>query len=103
MSKIYYGLYQTLNNNLPEKKLTQPQQKKLLSKLYNLDEEQTEAVFMLVVEHARLNDEFDIQDLDDAQLPYGIKKVNNNLEIDLTSIPDPLKWIIWKFTDVVCK
>ena len=58
--------------------------------------EQSEAFYMLIVEHARKNDVFDT-----TSLPYGIIYTNKKLSIELRELPVELQEILYKFILVI--
>ena len=95
-----YGLYQTLSIGCEsEKKLTVAQKKSLASKLKNTNDQKTEAIFMLICEHARLNDDF-IYDPTSIKLPYSMKKQDNDVLVSVEDLPIPLQRILWKFSNI---
>jgi len=88
-----YGLYQTLNVNIPRRKLTKQQKDELWDKLKNIEEEETnEVVFMLIYEHNRVSDKGK-----DESLPYKGKKRTKGVEFNLENFPRRLQWILFKF------
>ena len=104
-----YGLYQTfapsrrsgeLPSDLPKKELTTKEKKTLLRKLSSLNKDQTEAVFMLICEHARQNNDFDY-DPSDIQLPYGLQQKSKTVVFDLKKLPVQLRWVLWRFSNVI--
>ncbi len=105
-----YGLYQTFAppreksgespSNLPKKDLSVKEKKILFQKLSSLNKTQTEAVFMLICEHARQNDDFDY-DPSDLQLPYGLWKKSKTVIFDLEKLPVQLRRILWRFSNVI--
>ena len=96
--KEKYFLYQTLSNgNINEDKVDD---KKLLSKIISFDKNQNEAMFMLICEHARLKDDFSFSKGENI-FPYLIKYNNNNkIKFNLLNLPEELKNIIWKFSNI---
>jgi len=105
-----YGLYQTFAppeesgagspSKLPKKDLTSAQKKELLQKLGSLDHDQTEAVFMLICEHARRHDEFTFNP-SEYQLPYGLEQKSKTIVFDLKELPVQLRWVLWRFSNVI--
>lgn len=100
-----YGLYQTLispdiKNSGKKKDITVEQKKFLSQKLSNLDKEQSEAVLMLIIEHARLNDEYDVHS---DTMPYGLEQTSNDITFEIGKLPVPVKLILWKFCNVINK
>ncbi len=97
-----YGLYQTLNVKISKKNLKVKEKKELLSRLSDLDNDSREAVLMLICEHAKFADDF-IYNPDDFSLPYSGNQVKGNVTFDLEKLPNPLCWILLKFTNVISK
>lgn len=96
-----YGLYQTFSaGEMPKKNITANQRKEFVKKMDSLNPDQTEAVFLLICEHARLNDDF-VYDFEEIKLPYRMQKSGSDIKIDFERIPRPLKWILLKFSDIV--
>ena len=97
-----YGLYQTLNKNIPKQDLKAAQKTHILEKIITLSPRETEAVVMLVCEHARIQEDF-IYDPEDIALPYDGSFDKKTATFDLKKMPIPLRWIIWKFLEIVEK
>lgn len=100
-----YGLHQTFNAKIPKRKLAKPLRIKLAEKFNNLDPEQNNAVFMLIVEHARLNEEFVYDPEIKLKLPYSIQydAANKNVKVDIEKLPNKLQWILSRFGKIVNK
>lgn len=109
-----YALYHTLNKDLEKKKLSKRKIKELATIHNNLFESELkteenqegetkfldidEAIFMLIMEHARLNEEYDTSKLyDKKSLPYNIKDTKTTTDIPLETLPVDLQQIIYKF------
>jgi len=95
MSKVdSYSLYQTFNSNLPKKEPPVSQKNILAKNADSLYEYQKIAFIRLIIEHARLNNEYD-----SGKIPYGGIEVNKSITFDLNSevFPTDLKWILLKF------
>ncbi len=101
-----YGLYQTLtstsfdDSKLSQKDLSTDQKKELLCKLSAINKAQTDAIFMLIIEHARINNEF-IYDQTNMKLPYGLEQKSKIIVFDLKNLPISLRWILWRFSNVI--
>lgn len=99
--KVTYGLYQTFSDiKEPSRGLSSEKKKKIKSAFSRLTEDQREAFFMLVCEHARQNDEFDY-DPENIVLPYDIVYSDNQVEMDLKNLPPKLQYILWRFLKVL--
>lgn len=106
-----YPLYYTLNKDLKKKSLTQDQKdqiKKYISKKNKEESEDSrifnEVIIMLVIEHAKVKDDFSIDKLSEAaetqkkiDLPYGLIEKSGNVSFDLVKLPKELQQILWKF------
>ena len=95
-----YGLYQTFVPSENSESISAKQKNALQKKFSNLDSEQSEAVFMLICEHARLNEDF-VYDPSYIVLPYGIKQKKSVIDIDINLLPDILQRILWSFSNVI--
>jgi len=94
------GLYQTLTvKDLPTKDMRSKQKKELRQKLDELsDITKKEAVCMLIIEHARLHDDYEIKkEMGGIELPYRGKIVEDSPAFYLEKLPIALKWILWRF------
>lgn len=102
MSKTY-GLYQTFSLNNPSNDLSILEKKQLKENLLKLDLDQKKAVFFLIIEHAKITDNFSFDPSKTLILPYDIshneasEDAEENIEFDLEKLPIKLKWILWKF------
>lgn len=104
-----YGLYYTINKNIPSKNMTTRQLNKLKAQISEIsDIEHKEALIHLIIEHARVHDGYVI-DVEDPTLPYGMesitksKKAKNkvySLQIDTNSLPPALLWILDKYLSI---
>jgi hypothetical protein len=100
-----YGLYQTFCGKAKHKRdISEKQKKELSEKMGDLTPEQQEAIFMLTIEHARLNDDYVIPtnqtescSFENPPLPYEIKYKKGNIQIALSKLPIDLKWILLNF------
>nr|QBK85525.1 MAG: BET bromodomain protein [Marseillevirus LCMAC101] len=97
-----YGLYQTLNQNISKKDLKSVQKTYILEKITTLSSRETEAVVMLVCEHARIQEDF-VYDPEDITLPYGGSFDKKTVTFDLKKMPISLRWIILRFLEIVKK
>lgn len=102
MKKGNYGLYQTLNKNLPKQDLKAAQKSHIIERISNLTERESEAVVMLVCEHVRIHENFSY-DPENIILPYESSFDKNTVTFDLKKMPIPLRWIIFKFLEIVEK
>jgi len=95
MSKVdSYSLYQTFSSNLPKKEPPVSQKNALVKNADNLYEHQKIAFIRLIIEHARLNNEYDAE-----KIPYGGVETSDGIvfDINLETFPTDLKWILLKF------
>lgn len=95
MSKVEsYSLYQTFNSNIPKKEPLVSQKLELVNNANSLYEHQKIAFVRLIIEHARLNNEYDTE-----KIPYGGVEVDGSIIFDLNAdiFPTDLKWILLKF------
>ncbi len=90
-----YGLYQTLNQNIPKQDLKAAQKTHILEKINSLSRRETEAVVMLVCEHARIHEDF-VYDPENITLPY-------EGSFDKKTATFDLRWIISRFLEIVEK
>jgi len=97
-----YGLYQTLNQNIPKKDLKSSQKAHVLEKITNLSSRENEAIVMLIYEHARVHEDI-IYNPEDVTLPYGGSFDKKTVTFDFKKMPISLRWIILKFLDIVEK
>lgn len=91
-----YMLYHTLNKNLKTTPMSKAESEKLKKKLSGLNEESKRAIILLIIEHSRVVDDFSIN-IEKLKLPYGMKQKNSDIEINMDKLPQPLKWVLWKF------
>lgn len=92
-----YGLYQTFSSDIPNEKLKVKEKKQIEDSFHMLSSKQTEAVFMLIYEWARVNDALERSDV----LPYEMKEKNGKVIFDLEKLPTGLQWVLWRFSNVV--
>ena len=96
MATSFYGLYHTLNKNLPSEKVKETQKTKLIKKVSRLGSEEKEALIMLIYEHAKVKG-----DIENKGLPYEGKQKGMDVEFDLQKLPSDLFWILSKFLEVI--
>jgi len=97
-----YHLYSTLVVNTPNRPFSDRKRKILLEKLREVDEERVEPLFMLIIEHSRVNG-VNI-DFETFKLPYrGKVSEKNDVTFKLEKFPDELLWVLWKFFGVTKK
>jgi hypothetical protein len=94
-----YGLYQTLSSTNSNDLLLLSDKIKLPEIIKSMSYEKRKAVFMLIYEHARLNDEFQYN-FQNEVLPYSIVQDKNDILIDFLKLPDNLQFIIYKFSKI---
>lgn len=100
MDTKMYPLYNTLNKNIKSKKLTSKQKEKLIKFLSTENKKLYEAIIMIIAEHAKINDEFSIQQFsEDLKLPYDIVENSKSVKITLEKLPLELQQILWKFIE----
>jgi hypothetical protein len=101
---VSYGLYQTFSSiEEPSQGLSSERKKRFRKKISSLTEEQREAVFMLICEHARQNQEFDY-DPENIILPYQMVYDNEGrVDLNINLLPYKLQYILWKFVKMIDK
>jgi hypothetical protein len=102
-----YGLYYTLNSNIDTKKVSKACLLDLKKKIDHLDDEYIKAIILLIIEHAKVNDEFILiknqneyfkDEIDLNNLPYGLCQDSNGAtHINLKLLPPTLQHIIHNF------
>ena len=84
------------------KDLKAAQKTHILEKIVTLSSRETEAVVMLVCEHARIHEDF-VYDLEDVTLPYEGSYDKKTVTFDFKKMPISLRWIILRFLEIVEK
>ena len=102
MKKGNYGLYQTLNKNIPKQDLKAAQKSHVIEKMSDLSVRESEAIVMLVCEHAHIHENF-MYDPEDITLPYEGSFDKKTVTFDLKKMPISLRWIISRFLEIVDK
>lgn len=120
-----FNLYHTLNKQIPKKDLTLKNKKDLLtfiekvqssSLIFKNDssinhEEIAQNMLMLILEHAKYEGEW-MYDMNTPDiLPYNCKISKSDVqkdskeyvEFDLDGLPQKLKWILFKFKNLILK
>jgi|694.fasta_scaffold73514_2 hypothetical protein len=97
-----YGLYQTFSSDTPEKDLSEEEKKELDLTFKILNTEQKKAVFFLIIEHAKITEDY-IYDPKNIIFPYNMIQNENSIEFDLENLPIKLKWILLKFSKIIDK
>ena len=93
--KSKYPLYYTLNQNMTNKEISNSKKKKLAEKLNQIEDyNEKKAIVMLIAEHAKVNDDLDIES---EKIPYGILQKSDDVVIDIDKLPNDLQQILWKF------
>jgi hypothetical protein len=101
MSIPKFELYYTLNTNISDKKLTKKEIATLESSIKNLkDKKSSEAIVMLICEHARCIDNFEVITNNQFLLPYEGIQDDNNIKFDVGKLPTQLVRILQKFCDI---
>ena len=95
-------LYYTLNANLPKKDLTVKNKNILLNSIPKLTKDQLEQVFLLICEHQKVKRGTDYNS-ENIVIPYGGTSENLGIQFDLTKFPIELRWVLFKFIDIVVK
>lgn len=102
-----YGLYQTLIAGLQPIQFTKTMSEKLHGHIKGICERgierEKEAMFMLICEHARLNDGFSYSSDGRYDLPYLIQTDDKTGDVifDLYNLPDVLKAILLKYAQLI--
>lgn len=97
-----YGLYQTFSSDTPTKDLSDEEKKELSESFKELKIEQKKAIFFLIIEHAKITEDY-IYDSKNIIFPYEMIQNENAIEFDLEKLPIKLKWILLKFSKVIDK
>ena len=100
-----YNLYHTLCVTIPQKPLSQKSLKTLAKKIEQIastDQKRLEAIFLIIIEHARVNDEYVVCAGDEKiSLPYGMRNSDDGgVSCDLEKLSPSLQHIVKKFCDV---
>lgn len=95
--KMSYPLYHTLNRNISSGGLSKKQERELVDSLNSVeDSEIKEAIIMLIAEHARVNEELNINE-GQLELPFGMRQKGKVTSFNFEDLPSDLKLILWKF------
>lgn len=95
-----YGLYQTFSSDMPDDDLNYEDKLYLKESIKTMTVDQKKAIFLLIIEHARLTEQFNFVP-DNLVYPYGINQLGNNIEFNLDLLPIKLKWILFKFSKLM--
>ncbi len=95
-----YDLYYTLNTNVPTREFTKDEQEFFWAKLSKLDSLQSQAVVLLIYEHSLVAEKLGSLPVS-LMLPYGGKQKQMSVSFDFTIFPSELKWILFKFFEVL--
>jgi hypothetical protein len=90
-----FGLYDTLDKEIPKQKLSDKEKVKLIKSISQLKKEWKEAILLLICEHALRNEEEYKLLPKKIKLPYGGDIESTSFEFD--DLPHKLQWIIYKF------
>ena len=90
-----FTLYQTLNKNIPTKKLTVAQLSDLAKRLEISDP--TPVAKLILTHYKREGKQINIRNPD---IPYAGTTKGNETTFDLKSLPHDLQWILWKFVNI---
>lgn len=91
-----YTLYHTLKVNIPKKDLSSKEAKLIEKSLDEMLEDDMEAIFMLIFEHARIEEKYEYS-TKNKDLPYGMTYNKNELKMCVENLPLELQWIVYKF------
>jgi len=95
-----YDLYYTLNTNVPSREFTKEEASSFWANISKLDKLQSQAVVLLMYEHSLVMGEL-IVIPDPLVLPYGGKQKKTSVSFDFNLLPSNLKWILFKFFEVL--
>lgn len=95
-----YGLYYTLNENIPEKTFPVSNKKKLIKDIEILKEQEKEAFLLLIYEHYKNNSS---NEENDISIPYKGEQKGKDILFDIENLPNDLCWILEKFISIVHK
>lgn len=96
-----YGLYYTLNSNIPQKQFPSSKKANLVKITTKLTDQEKEAFILLIYEHFRINSDDNINLID--LIPYSGEQKNKDVIFDLDNFPNELCWILDRFVSVVNK
>lgn len=91
-----YGLYYTLNSNIPQKQFPASKKTNLVKITNKLLDQEKEAFILLIYEHFRINSDDNIN-----LIPYSGQQKNKDVIFDLDNFPNELCWILDRFVSVV--
>jgi hypothetical protein len=98
-----YTLYQTFSSAVEKRKLGKKRTETVLKSIKSMSDDQLEAVFRLIIEHARL-DNIDVTDEEgEPSIPYQGEIRGRGPRFSLENFPNQLQWIIFKFCEVCNK
>lgn len=95
-----YGLFQTLDVNIPSREMNEDESVELYSELAkgSVNPSDAEAIFMLICEYARVYDDYSISFDEGDKLPFSECNVNNEHPVyTLEELPTHLKWVLYNF------
>lgn len=94
----HFQLYYTLNRDFQERDLNKSEKEFLRNKLTELKQNRKglEAFVLLIFEHYFV-EHGEIP----KEVPYGGKQTREGCSFDIESFPVKLRWILYKFTNVV--
>ena len=95
-----YDLYYTLNTNIPVREFTKKEASIFWSDISKLNQLQSQAVVLLIYEHSLVMEELTFLP-DPLVLPYGGKQKKTSVSFDFDLLPSNLKWILFKFFEVL--
>lgn len=89
---MYDNLYESLSYNIPNRELSQEEKNFIVKHSVNLNEEQKEIVYLLILYHH-------IKENPNSKviLPYKMKQKDTYLEIKLEALDKNMKQILFKF------
>ncbi len=94
-----FQLYHTLNKNIQSTDLKKVEKEDILKTIDVMDQQSRDAFFLLIYEHARINDNSE----DVYNIPYSGIETPQGIEFNLGKLPIKLRRILYKFVKVLQK
>lgn len=94
-----YNLYYTFAGTR-SKKLTKKESKEFVNWVNLIDQNISEAIFMLIIEHATVKNDYQPNA---SFLPYDIAYSKKRVQVDIEKLPSKLQQILFKFYKVNCE
>jgi len=89
-----YSVYESFNQNIPSRDIQVADKRKIVESAVNLTKDQVIVFVRLIIEHAMINDDYDIRD---PTLPYGGEEVDGEIKFNIKKLPRDLRWILHRF------